>query len=135
MQTPPGDLEFHHAAARIARIMVAIAALGTVGAFLAGGWKWGAGFFLGAMISEINYRGLRAMVERLGPRRPRRRNGLRLLLRYALLGAGAYVILAFTSISLPAVLAGLFVLIAAVIVEVIFELVYARNRTLDHQDL
>ena len=135
MQTLPDELEFRQAAARIARIMMVVAALGTLGAFALGGWRWGAGFFLGAAISEINYRWLRAMVERLGPIPSRRGRSLLLVLRYAALGAAAYAILRFTSISVPAVLTGLFVLIAAVFIEVIFELVYARNRTLDNQDL
>lgn len=133
--TSPDELDFERAAARIARSMTVIAVLGTLAAFAAGGWRWGAGFLLGALLSEINYRGLRTMVQRLGSGQPKRRRALRLLLRYALLGAGAYAILRYSSISLAAVLVGLFVLMAAVIVEVIFELNYARKRALDHQDL
>jgi hypothetical protein len=34
-----------------------------------------------------------------------------------------------------AVVAGMLVLIAAIFIEILFELVYARKRTLDHQDL
>ena len=45
-------------------------------------------------------------------------------LRYLLLGAGAYVIVNFTSLSLPAALIGLFVPVAAVILEIIYELIY-----------
>jgi hypothetical protein len=48
-------------------------------------------------------------------------------LRYVLLGAGAYVILKYTAISLPAALAGLFVPVAAVLIEILIELAYARN--------
>ena len=47
-------------------------------------------------------------------------------LRYLILGGGAYVILRYSQISLTAVLAGLFVSIAAVIVEILFELGFAR---------
>ena len=53
-------------------------------------------------------------------------------MRYVLLGGGAYVILKYSAISLPAALAGLFVSVAAVIVEILFELAYARNGTVDH---
>jgi hypothetical protein len=35
----------------------------------------------------------------------------------------------------PAVIAGMLALIAAIFIEILFELVYARKRTLDHQDL
>ena len=48
-------------------------------------------------------------------------------LRYLILGGAAYVIVRFTPISLPAALAGLFVAAGAVIVEILFELVYART--------
>ena len=51
----PDDLSYDRAAARIARIMVAIAALGTVAALAARGWRWGAGFLLGSAISGLNY--------------------------------------------------------------------------------
>jgi len=44
-------------------------------------------------------------------------------------------IVRFSWIPALAVIAGLFVLIAAIFVEILFELVYARKRTLDHQDL
>ena len=53
-------------------------------------------------------------------------------MRYILLGGGAYVILKYSAISLPAALAGLFVSVAAVIAEILFELAYARNGTVDH---
>jgi hypothetical protein len=43
------------------------------------------------------------------------------------LGGGAYVIVKLSSIRVTAVLAGLFVLTAALFVEVIFEIVYARK--------
>ena len=55
------------------------------------------------------------------------RKAVLLGLRYLLLGGGSYVILKYTAISLPAALAGLFVPVAAVIIEILIELVYARN--------
>ena len=48
-------------------------------------------------------------------------------LRYVLLGAGAYVIVNFTSLSLAAALVGLFVPVAAVIGEIVFELLTDRH--------
>jgi hypothetical protein len=44
--------------------------------------------------------------------------------RYLLLGGAAYVILRYSPISLRATLAGLFVSLTAVIVEIFFEVVY-----------
>jgi hypothetical protein len=126
-------LDFERAAARIARNMVWIAALGVPSAWAARGWRWAAGFLLGAAISWVNYRWLKRMVEGLGGTRSP--GGFRLAVRYFLLAGGSYVILRYSSISVLAVLAGLFVLIVAVFVEAAFEIFYAGKRTLDHQDL
>ena len=53
-------------------------------------------------------------------------------LRYLLLLAGAaYAILKYSKLSLPAMLAGLFVSLASVVVEALIQLVYER-RNLDH---
>ncbi len=123
----PDALDFDAAAVRISRFMMAIAAAGTVAAMLVWGWKWAAGFLAGSLISGFNYRWLVRLVESLGGGRRARSSSVFLVFRYLILGAMAYVILRYTSISLPAVLAGLFVLTAAVFVEVLFELVYARK--------
>jgi len=127
MTTAPDPLSFEVAAARIGRILAVVAVLGTCGALAIGGWKTGAGFLLGAAISGLNYHWLHKLVASLGAGgRPRYRSVV-LGFRYLLLGGGAYVILRLSSISLRAVLAGLFVLTAALFVEVICELVYARK--------
>jgi hypothetical protein len=125
LTTAPDPLSFEGAAARIGRILTVVAVLGTFGALVLGGWKTGAGFLLGALISGLNYHWLHKLVRNLGAGgRPRYRTVI-LGFRYLILGAGAYVILRVSPISLRAVLAGLFVLTAAIFVEVIFELVYA----------
>ena len=127
MTMTPDPLSFERAAARIGRILSVVAALGTCGALALGGWKTGAGFLLGAAISGLNYHWLHKLVESLGAgARPRYRSVI-LGFRYLILGGGAYVILRVSPIGLTAVLAGLFVLTAAVFVEVIFEFVYARK--------
>jgi ATP synthase I chain len=127
------ELGFDRAACRIARNMVWIGALATVSVFLAAGWKWGGGFLLGAIAAWFNFRWLKRLVEALGG--GRRPGSAWLASRYLLLAAGCYVILRFSPISAPAVVTGMFILIAAIFVEILFELVYARKRTLDHQDL
>ncbi len=127
MTVLPEELDYERAASRIGRNMAMIAATGTVAALAWRGWNWGAGFLLGSLISWLNYRWLRALVDALGGvKRPQRR-GIRIALRYMLLGAGAYAIVRFSSINPPAVIAGVFVLTAAVFVEAIFEIAYARK--------
>jgi hypothetical protein len=119
------ELDYDRAALRIGRIMAVIAALGSVAALVFGGWKWGAGFLLGSVLSGLNFRWLRRLVEGLGSKAPR--GSVFLTFRYLLLGGGAYVILRYSPVSATAVLTGLLVLIAALFVELIFEVVYARK--------
>jgi len=125
--TATDPLSFEGAAARIGRTINVIAVLGTAGGLLVGGWKTGGGFLLGALISGLNYHWLHKLVVSLGAgARPRYRSVI-LGFRYLILGGGAYVIVKLSSIRVTAVLAGLFVLTAALFVEVIFEIVYARK--------
>lgn len=128
--TTPDELDYDRAAARVGRLVVGLAVVGTVLAVALKGLGWGGGFFLGSLISGLNYRWLRRMVDSLGPegpRRPRRRGSVFLALRYLLLGVAAYVIVRFTSVSLPAVFVGVFVLTAAIMIEAVIEIVYARK--------
>ena len=122
------DRFFGAALARIGKAMFAISAGGTIAATAWRGWTWGAGFAVGAAASWLNFRWLKQIVNALGDSRPtRKRVAVLAGLRYALLGGGAYVILRYSSVSMTAALVGLFVSVAAVIVEICFELVYARN--------
>lgn len=110
--------------------MAWLAGGGAVAALALGGWPAAGGFLAGSVASYLNFRWLKRLVEALGPgtagKPPRARVAVFLGLRYALLGLGGYVILKSSVISLPAALAGLFVSVAAVILEIVFELAYAR---------
>jgi hypothetical protein len=121
------ELTFERAAWRIGRILMVIGGLGTCVALIARGWKWGAGFLLGSAISGLNYHWLCKLVAGLGTGDLPRHRGVVLGFRYLILGISAYVILRLSGISLTAVMAGVFVLTAAVFVEVVFEIVYARK--------
>ncbi len=119
---------YAQALGRMARAMVVLGIGGAGVAWLIGGWTWGGGFLVGALASYLNFRWLKQIVEALGGegnRRPRARVAVLAGLRYVLLAAGAYVILNFSTLSLRAALAGLFVSAAAVIFEILFELLYA----------
>jgi hypothetical protein len=127
------ELDFERVSRRIARFLGWVAAAGTLLAGAAGGWHWAAGFALGATAAWFNFRWMKRMVGALGGGPAP--SSAKLAMRYFLFGGCAYAIVRFSWIPAPAVIAGLFVLIAAVFIEVFFELVYARKRTLDHQDL
>jgi hypothetical protein len=119
---------FEQAQARIAKAMFAIAAGGIIAAWAWRGWTFGAGFALGAAASWFNYRMLTQVVDALGRRRQtRKRIAVLAGLRYLLLGGGAYVILHYSPVSVGAALTGLFVAVAAVLVEMVIQLVYARS--------
>ncbi len=106
--------------------MLYLTAIGVVAGFGIAGWRWAIGFLLGALFSYWNFRWLKQLVDSLGEsKRPRRRLLVWLALRYALLGIGSYVILRNYPLSLKAALAGLFIAVAAVIWEILFELIYA----------
>jgi TRAP-type C4-dicarboxylate transport system permease small subunit len=128
---PPDHPSYPAAAARIFRTILTLAVFGSAVAFLWAGWQTAAGFALGAAISALNFHWLRQLVDALGaaienPAPPRKR-AVVLGFRYLLLGGGAYVIVKLIPISLAAVLAGVFVLTAAVFVEAAFEIYYARK--------
>lgn len=114
---------------RIWKIMFVLGAGGVIVLWAWRGWMWGAGFLLGAAASGLSFRWMKRMVDSLGVvERPSRQHVAVLAgLRYLVLGAGAYAILNYSSISIAAALAGLFVSVAAVILEIVIELLYART--------
>ena len=116
---------------RISRLTIALTAVGAVLYFGIAGWRGGVGFLLGGAIAYLNFRWLKKTVYALGEtaagKPPRARVAVFLGLRYLILGLTAYAILRFSEISLTACLVGLFVPTAAVILEILFELIYART--------
>ena len=112
---------------RIAKASFALGVGGTIGVWAWRGWTWGAGFALGSLVSWVNYSFLKQVAYAVGKPQTRKRLLAFAGLRYLILGGGAYVRLRFSNISMPAVLCGLFVSVAAVIVEIIIQLAYART--------
>ena len=113
---------------RIWKAMFAIGAGGAIVVWAWRGWEWGVGFLLGSAASALNFRWIKQMVEALGVESPtRQRVAVLAGLRYLILAAGGYAILNYSSISIAAALAGIFVSVAAVILEIVFELIYART--------
>lgn len=123
------DEFFGRALARIGKLMLAMTAAGAAAGLAFGGWRWAGGFALGAAASYLNFTWLKQLVEALGGGPARGRGSLAVVigLRYLLLAAGAYVILNFSPFSLAGAFLGLFVPVAAVVAEILFELIYART--------
>ena len=121
------DRWFHDVVGRVLNWMAVIAAVGTAIVWIWRGWRWGAGFAVGAAVSFLNFHWLRRLTEALGAAQLRRTRAVFLASRYVVLALLAYVILRYSSINLPAALMGLFVSTAAVIIEILYELAYARK--------
>lgn len=125
--TFPDEPTYDRAVWRIPRIMAVIGILGTAVSLGVHGWKGGAGFVLGALISAAQYIWLKTAVDGMAGS-PVKGSVRRAVRRFAVLAAAAYVIFEYSPVSLTAALAGIFVLTAAVFVEVGIEIiVYARK--------
>ena len=131
---------------RIVRIGMVLGAAGAIFTAVKFGPRIAIGFLAGAILSILNFHGLRRLVEGLealatpdadGPPEtgaPQKRvsAGLRgswvfWVLRYAIFFGAAYVIVKGLNITLMPVLAGLFVVAGAIMVEIFYELTYARK--------
>ena len=116
------------ALARIIRISIAAGALGTIVALFMRGPRTAAGFLIGAIISLLNFRWWMSLAGALGHsgKAPLRGSAAFLSLRYLLAAGAVYAIVKVLEITLAAVLSGLFVSVAAIIVEILYELIVLR---------
>ncbi|MEO7145361.1 MAG: ATP synthase subunit I [Bryobacteraceae bacterium] len=123
------DLFGGRAIARMERIGLVLTVAGAIALGFARGVGWGAGFFCGAALSLLNFRWWKTLVGALGASGevPFRGSAAILGLRYLLIGGAIYVIVKYLEVNLVAILLGLFVSIAAVIAELLYELIYAGN--------
>lgn len=124
-------MDHERAVARIIRLTRGIIAGGALICFALEGWRLAAGFLLGGLASYLNFLWLKRTVDSLGgaaaSKPPRASVAVFLGLRYLLLGLGGYAILKFSEISLNAALVGLFAPAAAVVLEILGELIDART--------
>ncbi len=127
MTDNPDELMYDRAMSRLGNLILWFAGIGAVGSAFLRGWRWGAGFAVGAAASWLNFRLLKQVTDALGGKHVRVRVMILAGLRYLILAAGAYAILRFSPISLPAALTGLFVCVAAALVVAVIELAYARK--------
>jgi hypothetical protein len=111
------------------QLMCGVTAVGAITATVLGGVPSLIGFLLGAAFSTVNFFVWHRLVARVGEvaapgDQPRRISAIFFGLRYFLFIAAGYVILRFYEASLFAALAGCFVAVAAVILEILVELIY-----------
>jgi hypothetical protein len=131
---PPGvdpDPGFYsRALARMPRWIAFVTAAALPFAWWHGGPLWAASFLSGAIGGYWNYVGICGIVDRLtqtvqeggNVRRSATGSKLRSFLRLLFFAAAAFVIIRFTHINLAAAFLGLFTPVAAVVLEILYEL-------------
>ncbi len=127
---------------RIERLTIGLGFAVAVFAFVRWGWRSGAGVALGAGLTWLNFRwlkqGIGALVKvstaQAGQERVRIPRGIyaKFLGRFVLLLVGVYVILSRSLLPASAVVVGLFAVVAAVIAELVWELVTGKLGTETH---
>ena len=132
---PAADTFYGSALSRIRRFMLVIAPLATVAALIAFDWKIAAGVFLGCILAWLNFVWLKEAIGLLADKvtqsgRPRSSASTvaKFLLRYALVGIGAYVIFLSSRESLYGFLGGLFLAVAAILCEAAYEVIVGLRR-------
>jgi ATP synthase I chain len=119
---------------RISRFMLVLAVTLTAAAWWRYGWRIALGFVCGSVVAYLNFYWLKRVVSALADRATQpgqvQSSGgvvLRFLLRYVLMGLGAYVIFTVSPASLYGLFAGLFLPVAAIGCEAAYETWVALN--------
>jgi hypothetical protein len=121
------EIDFDKGIARIPGLILALGAAGTGVSGWFGGFPYAAAFFAGAGASYFNFRLLERFVDRLGElaagAQPVKASGVRVFIQFALFVLGAFVILRISGFNVLVALYGFLVCPAAVIVEILYELI------------
>lgn len=135
--TSQSEAFYSGAMARITRIMPVLGAILTGFILLRFSWQVAAGFAVGCLIAYVNFHWLKRVVTALADRttasgNPQSTKGIvaRFLLRYALIAIGCYAIFRISRVSMYGLLAGLFLPVAAITCEAVYEVYVALRRGL-----
>ena len=122
---------------RISNFMIVLAVVLIPTAWLRFGWQTAAGFLCGCALAYLNFHWLERVVNGLAERvtaeqKPKSGTGIvvRFLLRYFLMAAGAYAIFTVSRTSLYGLFAGLFLPVAGIACEAVYEVYAALTRGL-----
>jgi len=119
------DAEFYdQVVRRITRIILALGLIGAASVAVLKGIPSGLSFLIGSAVSFTSFWGWRHLVDALGPN-PKPRKPVFFVIRLLALVAVAWVIIKFLGLNVAAAALGLLVSGAAVVLEIIYELIYA----------
>ncbi|MFN7918781.1 MAG: ATP synthase subunit I [Bryobacteraceae bacterium] len=131
--TAPAEQEivfYERATRRIFRNIAVIAAVGTLAAAASKGFAAGAGFAAGSAGAWLILFWFHRLASALADGERRRTPAgfvIALGLRYALFGAAAYVMMRYLAVNPVALVAGLTIIAPAVLIEILYELIFARK--------
>ncbi len=120
--------DFDKGIARIPPLIVVLGLAGTGMAGRMGGLLYAGSFLAGAIAAYLNFRVIERFVNRLGElalaasSKPPKIRGIRLFIQFILFVLGAFVILRLSGFNVIAALCGFLVCPAAVILEILYEL-------------
>jgi lipid-A-disaccharide synthase-like uncharacterized protein len=124
---PLGDQAFYDRfIRRVTWIILALALAGSAVLAIVKEIRIGLAFLIGATVSYGSFWGWRQLVDALTPE-PKKRSAVPFMGRILLLIALAYAIIRLLGLNVAAAASGLLVSAAAVLLELIFELIYART--------
>jgi hypothetical protein len=116
--------QFEAAIARLPRLILALSLIGTLGLGSICGIAQAGGFLLGALAAYFNFRLIERAVNRIAAApQPARQRGVGLLIQFAGLVLGGFVIIKYSGFSMAAAFFGFLVCPAAVVLEIVYELV------------
>ena len=122
-----GDFSYENALRRIRLLAVAVGITGTAAVLVAQGVRTASGFLLGAALSLLSFEGLSSLANALGgSKKPGLLAALLIGLRYVVIACALYVIVRILGFTAGAVLAGLLASFGAVVLEILYELIFIR---------
>ncbi len=134
-QSDPAERFFSGALYRIRRITIVIGIASTAVIWTIYGTTIGLSFLLGCVISYVNFHWLKKAVNALADRvtrtgQPGSSSGIvvRFMLRYGFIAIGCYAILISSKSSVYGLLGGLFISVAAIMCEAVYEVAVALRR-------
>ena len=125
---PLGDQAFYDRfIRRVTWIILTLALTGSAVLAIVKEIRIGLAFLIGATVSYGSFWGWRQLVDALTPGPRKRSSAVPFMVRILLLIALAYAIIRFLGLNVAAAASGLLVSAAAVLLELVFELIYART--------